>query len=317
MKIVIIGGKGHVGSYLVPRLVQAGHEVICISRNSRSPYIQNSYWEKVTSIQIDRTEEEANHAFGKKIAELSADIVIDMICFNIDSAKQIVESLKGKIQHYLFCGTIWVHGSSRVVPITEDAKRTAFDEYGIQKTLIEEYLHSEASINNFPATIIHPGHIVGEGWAPISPLGNINTDVFVKLAKGQTVTLPNFGLETVHHVHADDVAQLFMKAIANRSVSIGESFHAVSEAAITLKGFAEEMAAWFGQEAKLEFLPWDTWRLNVTEDEAVMTLGHILRSHNCSIEKAKRLLGYQPRYSSLEAVQQSVSWLIDNHSIKI
>ena len=100
-------------------------------------------------------------------------------------------------------------------------------------------------------------------------------------------------------------------------LSIGESFHAVSEAAITLKGFAEEMAAWFGQEAKLEFLPWDTWRLNVTEDEAVMTLGHILRSHNCSIEKAKRLLGYQPRFSSLEAVQQSVSWLIDNHCIEI
>ncbi len=32
MRVVIIGGTGHVGTYLVPRLVQAGYEVINISR---------------------------------------------------------------------------------------------------------------------------------------------------------------------------------------------------------------------------------------------------------------------------------------------
>ena len=32
MRVVIIGGTGHVGTFLVPRLVMAGHEVICISR---------------------------------------------------------------------------------------------------------------------------------------------------------------------------------------------------------------------------------------------------------------------------------------------
>jgi len=31
---------------------------------------------------------------------------------------------------------------------------------------------------------------------------------------------------------------------------------------------------------------------------------------NCSIEKAQRLLGCQPRYSSLQAVYESVQWLI-------
>ncbi|HIQ05374.1 MAG TPA: NAD(P)-dependent oxidoreductase [Anaerolineae bacterium] len=32
MRVVIIGGTGHVGTYLVPRLVEAGHEVISLSR---------------------------------------------------------------------------------------------------------------------------------------------------------------------------------------------------------------------------------------------------------------------------------------------
>jgi nucleoside-diphosphate-sugar epimerase len=32
MRVIIIGGTGHVGTYLVPYLVEAGHEVINLSR---------------------------------------------------------------------------------------------------------------------------------------------------------------------------------------------------------------------------------------------------------------------------------------------
>jgi nucleoside-diphosphate-sugar epimerase len=50
----------------------------------------------------------------------------------------------------------------------------------------------------------------------------------------------------------------------------------------------------------------------VSEQEAAFTWDHIAHSPNCSIAKAQRLLGYEPRYTSLEAVQESVQWLIDN-----
>ncbi len=39
MRVVVIGGSGHIGTYLVPRLVVAGHEVISISRGEREPYL--------------------------------------------------------------------------------------------------------------------------------------------------------------------------------------------------------------------------------------------------------------------------------------
>jgi len=42
-----------------------------------------------------------------------------------------------------------------------------------------------------------------------------------------------------------------MCAIAHWSASVGEAFHAVSPAAITLRGYAEAMAARFGREPKL------------------------------------------------------------------
>ncbi len=38
-RIVVIGATGHVGTYLVPRLVRAGHEVVALSRGTRDPYL--------------------------------------------------------------------------------------------------------------------------------------------------------------------------------------------------------------------------------------------------------------------------------------
>jgi nucleoside-diphosphate-sugar epimerase len=165
--------------------------------------------------------------------------------------------------------------------------------------------------------VLHPGHIVGPGWAPVNPAGNFNVEVFAKLARGEELALPNLGLETVHHVHAADVAQAFLKAMSNWSAAVGQSFHTVSPAALTLRGYAEAMAAWFGKEARLKFLPWEEWKKTASEREANSTWDHIAHSPNCSIEKARRLLGYQPRYSSLQAVQEAVSWLIAQGTLKI
>ena len=46
------------------------------------------------------------------------------------------------------------------------------------------------------------------------------------------------------------------------------------------------------------------------------TWDHIAHSPNCSIAKAERLLAYRPRYCSLEAVYESVSWLIENKIVQ-
>ncbi len=317
MRTVIIGGTGHVGTYLVPRLVSQGHEVITVSRGKREPYQPHGAWSLVDTVELDRGEAEAAGEFGQRIADLEPDVVIDMICFTLESARQMVEALKGQVQHFLHCGTMWVHGHSVQVPALEDQPRSPFGDYGIRKAAIEAYLLKEARLSGFPATVIHPGHIVGPGWNPVNPQGNFNPEVFVKLARGETLTLPNLGMETVHHVHADDVAQMFEKAINNWSSSVGESFHCVSPAALTLRGYAESMASWFGEPAKLEFIPWEQWKATVTPEDAAATWDHIAHSPNGSIAKAQRLLGFCPRYSSLQAVQEAVSWMIENKVITL
>lgn len=312
MRIAVIGGTGHIGSYLTPRLIEDGHTVLCVSRGRKTPYRAHSAWKAIRNVELDRDAEEAAGAFGEKIAALDAQIVIDLTCYRPESAEQLVDALVGRIEHLLHCGTIWVHGPSSEVPTTEEASRTAFGDYGLRKLAIEQYLLSRARRDSFPATILHPGHLVGTGWNPINPQANFNPAIFSDLAQGKTLTLPNLGMETVHHVHADDVAQAFQCAIARRSVALGESFHVVSPAAITLRGFAERMASWFGRPSHLSFLPWEEWKATVSEKDAKATWDHIAHSPNCSIAKARNLLGYAPRYTSLEAVQEAVAAMQSN-----
>jgi nucleoside-diphosphate-sugar epimerase len=317
MRVVVIGGSGHIGTYLIPTLVEKGHEVVNVARGQRQPYLPHHAWKQVQLVEADREAEDQAGSFGQRVRDLKPDVVIDLICFTEASARQLLDGLRGQVQHFLHCGTIWTHGHSTQVPATEDLPRHPFGEYGIQKAAIETYLLCEARQNRFPATVLHPGHIVGPGYAPLNPVGHFNPQVFARLARGEDIILPNLGLETVHHVHAADVAQSFMLAMTYWSASIGENFHVVSPAAITLRGYAEAVAAWFGQTARLKFLPYDVWRGTVSSEEAQATWDHIAHSPNASIAKAQRLIHYQPRYTSLEAVFEAVHWLIEHQVITV
>jgi nucleoside-diphosphate-sugar epimerase len=317
MHIVIIGGTGHIGSYLVPRLIMAGHEITNVSRGTQKPYHDSPAWKAVRQITIDRDKEEKTGGFGTMIAALQPDVVIDMVCFTLESAHQIVEALEGQVQHFLHCGTIWVHGPSVEVPTAEEAPSNTFGEYGLQKAAIQAYLLEMARMRGFPATVLMPGHIMGPGWEVLTPQGNRNQEVIGKIARGEEITLPNLGMETLHHVHADDLAQAFELAINHWSVAVGEAFHTVSPAALTLRGFAEAMYGWFGQTPKLRFLPWDEWRLTVSPEDAEATWDHIARSPNASIAKAQRLLGYQPRYTSLQACYEATMWQVEHGAVQV
>jgi len=311
MRTVVIGGTGHIGTYLVPGLVRFGHDVTVLSRGARTPYQSNAAWRNVDLIRVDRDAEDAAGTFGERIADLDPDIVIDLICFTETSARQLAEALEGQIQHLLHCGTIWVHGPSAVVPTREDAPRKPFGEYGIQKAAIEAYLLGKARRDALPVTVIHPGHICGPGWTPVNPAGNFDLTVYEKLAHGQEVVLPNLGLETLNPVHAEDVADLFLAAIASRSTAVGESFHAVASDAVTLRGYAYAVADRFGQEANLTYKPLGEWDRN----DAAATWDHVMHSPNCSMEKADRLLGYRPRYSAVESALTGIDWLVENGKI--
>ena len=63
-RVVVIGATGHIGTYLVPRLVRGGHEVIAMSRGARDPYHASPQWGSVTRVTVDRDAEDEAGTFG-------------------------------------------------------------------------------------------------------------------------------------------------------------------------------------------------------------------------------------------------------------
>jgi nucleoside-diphosphate-sugar epimerase len=307
----VIGATGRIGSYLVPRLVRAGHEVVAVSRGEREPYQDAVEWRSVRHVKADRTAEEAAGAFGTRIAELRPDAVVDLICFSPASARHLLDALRPARPLLLHCGTIWVHGRTARVPVTEDEPRTAFGEYGVDKAAVEALLHRETLAGGVSSVVLHPGHICGPGWPVITPAGNLDADVWRRLAVGEAVALPALGLGVLHHVHADDVAQAFERALT-RPAAIGASFHVVAAQAMTCRGLAVGAAAWFGREASLDLVEWDEFERRVGPEHAAATRDHVDRSITASIERSRSVLGYAPRYSALEALRESVRWLAEH-----
>ncbi|RKS68046.1 nucleoside-diphosphate-sugar epimerase [Motilibacter peucedani] len=310
MRIAVIGGTGHIGTYLVPRLAAAGHEVVSLSRGQREPYSSSAWWSRVETVQVDRDAEDAAGTFGRRVAELDADVVVDLLCFTLDSARQLTDALEGSGTSLLHCGTIWVHGPSSEVPAVEDQPLHPTSDYGRAKAEVEEHLLTLSRRGRLSSTVIRAGHITGPGWAPIGPAGNLELDVFGALARGEEVVLPNFGLEALHHVHAADVAQAFALCVEAPEAARSQAFHVVAERAVTLRGLATAVASWFGAEPRLRFAPFDEFADEVGADVAAVTLDHISRSPVMSIEKARRALGYAPRWTALEAVHEALVRLV-------
>ncbi len=308
-RVLVIGATGHIGTYLIPRLVRAGHEVLAVSRGEREPYVPAPDWSRVQRVAIDREAEEAAGTFGERIAGLAPDAVLDMLCFTPESAEQLLEALRPTRPLHVHCGTIWVHGPAARVPVTEDEPRTAYGEYGTRKAAIETLLQRETIAGGVPSVVLHPGHITGP-WSSVTPAGNLDLSVWRRLAGGEPLALPDQGLGVLHHVHADDVAQAFERALT-RPAAIGSSFHVVSEQAMTLRGLAVGVAGWFGRDAVIDYVGRDEFERRVGSEHAETTFAHVDRSIAASIDRARDVLGYQPRYSSLEALRESLRWLVD------
>jgi nucleoside-diphosphate-sugar epimerase len=248
MKAAVLGRSGHIGTYLVPQLVRAGYHVVNVSRAARTPYAPDPLWREVESVVLDR---ETEPAFERKVAALK----------------------NTNLSHYVYCSSIWAHGKATFLPIREDVPRFPLDEYGTQKALSEAYLHRCHRLEGFPETVVMPGQISGPGWSIINPAGNTDPLVFQKIGRGEAIQLPNFGMETLYHVHADDVAQVLFKALKHRTLALGESFHATGAEAVTLVGLAEALYRLFGKEPRVELLPWKEW-CKATGDQHDRSQGH-------------------------------------------
>ena len=80
MRAVVIGAAGHIGTYLIPMLVEHGFETIAITRKVSQPYEDAPAWHKVKRVFLDR---EKDPDFIGKLKAMAPDIIVDLVNFNI------------------------------------------------------------------------------------------------------------------------------------------------------------------------------------------------------------------------------------------
>ncbi|MDO5735842.1 MAG: NAD(P)-dependent oxidoreductase [Propionibacteriaceae bacterium] len=305
MNITVIGGTGHIGTYLVPSLVRDGHEVTVVSRGQRRPYSDDAAWSSVKFVTCERQRAEAEGTFGRFVADQQPEAVVDLTCFSPQQAQQLLDPLDD--QHVVATGSNWSFGRSTVVPMTEETPRQPLTASDRGKVAMEEYLLRGQS--KVSASVVHPSHISGPGWPAINPAGNYDVGVYRSLKRDGSVTLPLDGMALLQHVHAADVAEVHRLALTRPDVSAGESFNAVAEQSITQRAYATLLARHFGHEPRMRFLPWAQFVAEVGEAHASVTYGHITRSPHFSMAKARDVLGFIPRYSEEQTVLSAVDAL--------
>ena len=323
-RIVVIGGSGHIGSYLCPMLAERSNDtIICVGRSkNRKPYpAAGGSWDKVQRIAIDRGHNEEE--FVRQICGLKPTILIDLICFSLRSCTVLLETLRREcpsLKHLLHCGSIWVYGHAITVPTSEHEgmRSPPFGEYGIEKKAIQDYLIAEQEKTSFSLTVLHPGHLVGVGWPPLNPEGHFDPRVFGKLRDGKILHIPSSrGFETFHHVHCEDVARAFIGAMRRPQVARGQVFNVVANQALTVRGYAEAISQrLFNKDCALEFLDWESFRKKVGEERAAMAKDHFDHSPNCSAKKIHKMLDVKPKYSSLAAISESVEWMCQKNVLE-
>ena len=67
----------------------------------------------------------------------------------------------------------------------------------------------------------------------------------------------------------------------------------------------------------IDLVDWAEFERRVGAEHAGATREHVARGIAASIERARDVLGYRPRYSSLDALHDSLRWLAANSRVDL
>ncbi len=302
MHVLVIGGTGLISTGITRQLVADGHEVTVYNRGETEADIPES----VSQLAGDRIDTEG---FANDVADGDFGCVIDMICFDPDTARDAVETFAGEIEQYIFCSTVDVYDRpSERNPITEDAQRHDDEhfvsDYGLNKTLAEDVFREAHDRGDFAATIIRPWSTYGEGGTVLHTLG---TDSYYvdRVREGKPIVVHGDGTSLWGPCHRDDVAGAFVNAVGNES-AYGEAYHVTSEEVITWNQYHRRVAqALDAPEPDLVHIPTDVLA-EVAPDRTGMLLDHFRYSTVFDNSKAKRDLDFEYTVSFEEGVRRTV-----------
>lgn len=265
MRCCVIGGAGFIGSWLVPRLLASGREVVVLSRRSEPPagfavdaqYVSGGYGDRATLRSLLATVDEVIDLAYATVPQTSfADPVFDILA-NLPATVGLLEEAAAlDLRRVVIAssgGT--VYGPAHHLPIREEHATNPVSPYGITKLTAEKYALMFHRLRNVPVSIVRPGNAYGVGQRPFTGQGFIATAMGHALRRDEIVVYGPTG--TVRdYVHVDDVARGIV-AVLERGVA-GEIYNLGSEVGrnnLEVLQEIEPLAAAAGRGIKLRHAP--------------------------------------------------------------
>ena len=219
-RILLFGGTGAIGKYLVPELLRLGYSVFVTSRRARISNDPNLYF-----LQGNPKRE----LFFNALMEAHFDAIVDFMIYQTEEFGQRVEPLLAGTGQYIFLSSYRVYADSGKTPLTEQSPRlletekdTEYlisEEYALVKARQENYLRS-ASRKNY--TIVRPSITYsGDRFQ----LGTMEIVDFIGNAlAGKDVLLPEeMCRRQATMTWAGDVAKMIARLVLNEK-AYGETY---------------------------------------------------------------------------------------------
>jgi nucleoside-diphosphate-sugar epimerase len=293
MKILIIGGTGLVGSYLLPRLVENNHEVYALTRTAdkiarinklgvhgilgdiRNPQaFKINLPEKLDMIVLLAmpSVKPGHRMTGKRKAELRQE-TNDFFNNSMDLAVQY------DVPIILPGGTSFKTEKNEIADETWPILRIGLTEIG---TDTDEMVNQAIRTNHPQAIQLIYGKIYGNG--------GLFRFMYEMMAKGRTKIIGK-GENFIPNIHASDAAAAIVKAI--EKMPVGEKFIIADDTPVTQKDFTIYMAELMNKK-RPGHIPGFIIKLILGND-----FYEIVRL-NCKVSnaKAKKILAWHPEYPS-------------------
>ena len=314
MKILITGGAGFVGSHLADKLIGEGHEITVIDDLSTGRYANVEHLEGNENFrliidtvlneklmeELIRDSDRVFHlasAVGVRLIMEQPVKTIETIFHGTDVVLKFCSRYRKRV---LIPSTSEVYGKGVSVPFKEedDLLTGATDKhrwaYACAKTLDEFLAIAHWKETRLPVVVVRLFNTVGPRQT--GQYGMVVPN-FVKAAlNNEPINVHGDGTQARCFGHVHDVVEGLTRAIENPAC-FGQVINFGNDEEITIKGLAEKAIEMTESKSEIRYLSYDEVYGEGFED---------MQRRVPSLEKAKRLVGYQPT-RSLEDIINDVA----------
>jgi len=218
MKIVVTGGAGFIGSHLVDRLIQEGHEVAVVDNLSTGKRknlnraarfykmdIQSSSLERV--FRKERPAMLMHLAAQMDVRRSVADPVFDAQVNILGTLNVLNQAVQHGTRKVLFASSGGaIYGEQEVYPAPESHPTKPLSPYGISKLSGEHYLSYFQSVSGIQTVALRFANVYGPRQDPEGEAGVVS--IFSrKLLQGEQPIINGNGRQTRDFVFVDDIVE--------------------------------------------------------------------------------------------------------------